>query len=355
MFQAAYCCTAAFIIAEFEASLEWQLFAYLDLAGVGFLGMGSCILILTYSVVFTAAVRLEQGILKKEYLEHLSKWELISTVALVVLTFAASNVRFLLSDAEADVSVCLDILKMRTLIDFSGLAVLYAFQSRVSEYLSEKEIEAIRTMLKSQYDQYRSYQESIELLRIQRHDLKHHIAVLRAETNAEKREEWLDRLEEELNASEIAAPTGNRVLDIMLTVKQGVIKKNGIHFTWVADGTLLDFMHVTDICTILGNALDNAIENVVILDDPKKRLIHLSISLKKDFVFIQMRNYCEREPDWDGKGSIRTTKADKENHGYGIRSIRYTVEKYGGSTQVSWKDEWFELGLLIPRPAGWDK
>lgn len=355
MFQAAYCCTAAFIIAEFEASLEWQLFAYLDLAGVGFLGMGSCILILTYSVVFTAAVRLEQGILKKEYLEHLSKWELVSTVALVVLTFAASNVRFLLSDAEADVSVCLDILKMRTLIDFSGLAVLYAFQSRVSEYLSEKEIEAIRTMLKSQYDQYRSYQESIELLRIQRHDLKHHIAVLRAETNAEKREEWLDRLEEELNASEIAAPTGNRVLDIMLTVKQGVIKKNGIHFTWVADGTLLDFMHVTDICTILGNALDNAIENVVILDDPKKRLIHLSISLKKDFVFIQMRNYCEREPDWDGKGSIRTTKADKENHGYGIRSIRYTVEKYGGSTQVSWKDEWFELGLLIPKPAGWDK
>ena len=140
-------------------------------------------------MVFTAAVRLEQGILKKEYLEHLSKWELISTVALVVLTFAASNVRFLLSDAEADVSVCLDILKMRTLIDFSGLAVLYAFQSRVSEYLSEKEIEAIRTMLKSQYDQYRSYQESIELLRIQRHDLKHHIAVLRAETNAEKREE----------------------------------------------------------------------------------------------------------------------------------------------------------------------
>ena len=112
---------------------------------------------------------------------------------------------------------------------------------------------------------------------------------------------------------------------------------------------------VTELCALLGNALDNAIENVVILDDPKKRLIHLSISLKKDFVFIQMRNYCEREPDWDGKGSIRTTKADKENHGYGIRSIRYTVEKYGGSTQVSWKDEWFELGLLIPRPAGWDK
>lgn len=355
LFQAAYCCAAAFIIAEFGASLEWQFFAYLDHAGLGFTGMSSLILILTYSVVFVAAFRLERGLLKKEYLDNLSKWEMVSTIALVVLTFASSNVRFLLSDAASDISVCFDILRTRTLVDFSGLAVLYAFQSRVNEYLSEKEIEVIRTMLKSQYDQYRSYQESMELIRIQRHDLKHHIAVLRAETDMEKREEWLDRLEEELNTSEIGALTGNRVLDIMLTVKQGVIKKNGIHFTWVADGTLLDFMHVTDICTILGNALDNAIENVVMLDDSKKRLIHLSISLKKDFVLIRMRNYCEQEPDWDGTGSIRTTKADKAKHGYGIKSIRYTVEKYGGSTQVCWRDGWFELGLLIPQPASWDK
>lgn len=356
--QAAYCCAAAFVIAEFGASLEWQLFVYLNQAGLKFPGMESLLLILTYSLIFAAAFRLENGLLKKEYLDDLSKWELISTVVIVILTFTFSNLSFLVSNEASGSQVCLSVMKMRTLVDFSGLAILYAFQSRVSEYLSEKELESIRLMLKSQYEQYRSYQESMELIRIQRHDLKHHIAILRAETDAKKREEWLDMLEEELNNSEIAAPTGNRVLDIMLTIKQRVIKKNHIHFTWVADGALLDFMHVTDICTILGNALDNAIESVVILEDPQKRLIHLSISSKKDFVFIQLRNYCENEPGWDGMGSIRTTKADKRNHGYGIKSIRYTVEKYGGSIQVSWEDDWFELGLLIPKPrssASWDK
>ena len=63
-----------------------------------------------------------------------------------------------------------------------------------------------------------------------------------------------------------------------------------------------------------------------------------------------MQNYCENEPDWDGKGGIYTTKADNRYHGYGIKSIRYTVEKYGGSIQISWKDNWFEMGILIPTP-----
>ena len=267
MQQALYICAAAFVIAEFGASLEWNLFVYLDQAGIGFTIVRNLVLVLTCGLIFMITFRLESGLLKKELLNHLSKWELISTVVLVIVTFAFSNISFLISDASENLSACLNILKMRTLVDFSGLAVLYAFQSRVSEYLSEKEAEAIRIMLKSQYDQYRSYQESMELIRIQRHDLKHHIAVLRAETDRKKREEWLELLEEDLNQNEMAAPTGNRVLDIMLTAKQGVIKKNDIHFTWVADGALLDFIHVTDICTIIGNAMDNAIESVAVLDN----------------------------------------------------------------------------------------
>ena len=83
-------------------------------------------------------------------------WELISTIGLVVMTFALSNINFLISGDILNNEVRLNIFKMRTLIDFSGIAVLYAFQSRVSDYISKKEIATIHTMLKSQYDQYRS-------------------------------------------------------------------------------------------------------------------------------------------------------------------------------------------------------
>ena len=69
----------------------------------------------------------------------------------------------------------------------------------------------------------------------------------------------------------------------------------GVQITCVADGALLNFMHVMDICTIFGNALDNALESVIMLTDPQKRLIHVTVSAQRSFVSIQVLNYCEQE------------------------------------------------------------
>ena len=57
------------------------------------------------------------------------------------------------------------------------------------------------------------------------------------------------------------------------------------------DGTLLDFMDAMDICSIFGNALDNAIEAVMKIKDKEKRLIHITISQVKSFVMIRIQNY----------------------------------------------------------------
>lgn len=348
--QTLYCCATAFIMAEFTASLEWQLYIYLKKFHIHIQGMELLLLIVIYAGMFFAVYYLEGTLLKREFLEELSVWELVSTVALVIMTFALSNVNFLLSDSAFNSDVRLNIFEMRTLIDFTGIAVLYAFQSRVSEYISKKEMENIQTMLKSQYDQYRSYQESLSFLRIQRHDLKHHIALLRAETDLQKREEWLNTLERQLDSDDFTDPTGNHVLDVILSAKGQMMKKGQIHFTCVADGSILDFIHVTDICTIFGNALDNAIESVLMTESIEKRMIHLSLHKRKNFVFIEIQNYCEKEPLWKGK-ELLTTKLDKKGHGYGIKSIRYSAEKYGGNITTEYKDKWFKLCILIPIPA----
>lgn len=345
--QTLYCCATAFMMAEFTSSLEWQILMYLKKWKLRFWGMDLILLIVIYLGMFWAVIHLEKTLLKREFLEELSVWELISTVALALITFALSNINFLISEQPLNNSIRLNIFEMRTLIDFAGIAVLYAFQSRVSEYISKKEMKNIQTMLKSQYEQYRNYQESLEIIRIQRHDLKHHIALLRAETDLQKREEWLDMLENELDSKDFTDPTGNRVLDVILSAKGQIMKKRNIHFTCVADGALLNVMHVTDICTMIGNALDNAIESVLMVETTEKRMIHLSLRQKNDFIFLQIRNYCEKEPVWKGK-ELLTTKNDKKNHGYGIKSIRYSVEKYDGNITTEYKDHWFELGILIP-------
>ena len=137
-------------------------------------------------------------------------------------------------------------------------------------------------------------------------------------------------------------------MDTLIAGKMMNCRANNIKITCVADGDILDFMHVADICTIFGNSLDNAIESVTMIEDPEKRLIHLTISQKKNFVLIQINNYCENHITMKN-GYPVTTKADKADHGFGLKSIRYTVEKYHGTLTFDLKDNWFELKMLIPQ------
>lgn len=344
-----YCCARAFLLAEFVASLEWQLHTYLLYIGADALWIQLALFLVIYGGIFSFIYVLEKPVFSEEYLSQLTLKEFISAAGIVVVVFAFSNLSFVVSNTPFTGVLIPDIFIIRTLVDLGGIAVLYAFQSRIAEYMAEKEKASIHAMLKSQYEQYRNYQDSMELVHIKYHDLKHQIAGLRAETDVEKRKEWLDAMEKELESGELLMKTGNSVLDTILGAKILYARKKDIRITCVADGILLKFMHVTDICTIFGNALDNAVESVVMLEDPKKRLIHVTVSAQKNFVFIQVSNYCEQELKREGGQMPATTKSDKKNHGFGLKSIRYSVEKYGGTVSVDMQRNWFELRILIPQ------
>ena len=94
----------------------------------------------------------------------------------------------------------------------------------------------INAMLKAQYEHYRNYQESIDLINYKYHDLKHQLAGLRAEADPEKRAAWIDAMSKELQAYKPETQTGNRVLDGILDQKMPLIRNNKIKFTCVADG-----------------------------------------------------------------------------------------------------------------------
>jgi sensor histidine kinase regulating citrate/malate metabolism len=102
-----------------------------------------------------------------------------------------------------------------------------------------------------------------------------------------------------------------------------------------------------DICTIFGNALDNAIEYEVQIDDAAQRMIHVSVSKKTSFLCILVENYYEKETEDEAKFR-RTSKKDERYHGFGIRSIRYSVQKYGGYVKINVLDHWFRVEIMIP-------
>lgn len=344
-----YHCAKAFLAAEFTAALEWQIVSLLD----GYCGGLSAVLkmgllFLIYGAVFFLVFRTEAKMQLYKYCQQITGRETFYASCIAVLAFLFSNVSYVALNAPVRMEETAGIFYMRTLGDLCGLAALYAFQTKVCEYIVEKELASVKSMYRKQYDQYRYYQNSMDMIHMKYHDLKHQITGLRGESDEEKRKEWLDRLEEELDENRLIEQTGNHVLDTMLAAKVFQARKNQIRITCVADGKLLNFMHVTDICTIFGNGLDNAIESVVTLEDQTKRIIHVTLSRQKAFILINISNYVDQEPELKNGELPKTSKQDRENHGYGLKSIRQTVEKYQGSMTVQVKNHWFELRILIP-------
>ncbi len=99
------------------------------------------------------------------------------------------------------------------------------------------------------------------------------------------------------------------------------------------------------IYSLLGNALDNAIECLTQVSDASKRVITLDISRCRDMAVIRVQNYTPAPPTLRD-GAIVTTKQNTEEHGYGIKSIKSIAEQYGATvTGVDDLNQTFELLL----------
>ena len=337
----------AFVMAEFLASIEWQIVCFFCTNGMAAIWVRMLLLIGIYGVISFILLKILHAHLPKDGKMNISPKELFSALVIVIAVFAVSNLSFLTSNTPFSGTYSFEIGNIRTLVDLGGIAILYAHLIQCSELRVRKELEAVQSVLQNQYVQYKQSRDSIELINYKYHDLKHQIAVLRSEEDPKKREEFLNRMENEIKQYEAQNKTGNKVLDTVLTTKSLYCTKHGITFTCVADGTLLEFMDVMDICSIFGNALDNAIECELKIPEKEKRLIHVTVSKQKNFLILRFENYYEEELKYK-EGSLVTTKKEKEYHGYGLKSIRYTVNKYEGAVTIDAKDNWFELKILIP-------
>ena len=344
---AVYGVLIAFVAAEFMASIEWQIACYFGIVQSGVRWIEWLVLIVGYGLISVILFKLLHVHLPESGQMDIGWKECLSAFLIAISVFAVSNISYLTINTPFSGRYSFEIANIRTIVDLAGIAILYAHFMQCCEMWARKELEAVQNVLQNQYTQYMQSKDSIELINYKYHDLKHQIAVLRSEEDPGKREAFLDQMEAEIRQYEAQNKTGNKVLDTVLTSKSLYCNKNGITFTCVADGTLLDFMDVMDICSIFGNALDNAIECEMKIADREKRLIHVTVSRQKAFLILRFENYCEEKLQYQD-GNIATTKKDKKYHGYGMKSIRYTVNKYGGAVVIDTKENWFDLKILIP-------
>ena len=347
--EAGYYCARAFISGEFAASLCWQIFFYTkdrflpDYVPVWRWGE----LVVVYGGIFSVIYLIERGLCKDGVNVRINRRELMTVIVITIAVFAVSNMSYLDQNTLFSSPFAGEMFAIRTLVDLSGMAVLYAYHIQTRELQMKFEVDTLQNILEMQYKNYQLSQESIEIVNRKYHDLKHQITLLKAEANSQKSLRYLEEMEQDIRSYEAQNKTGNKVLDAVLTSKSLYCQNHEISLTCVADGTLLDFMAEMDISALFGNVLDNAIESVQKLDEKEKRLIHLSVAEQKSFLRIRVENYTEEKIIFRN-GMPVTTKKDKRLHGYGMKSIQSTVKKYGGSVTTGLRDNWFELRILIP-------
>ena len=220
---------------------------------------------------------------------------------------------------------------------------------KMNRYYKENGI--IEQLLYENKRQYELSKENIDVINRKCHDLKYQISALRTgEDKGILRENAIAEMEKAVMIYDAAVKTDNEVLNTILTEKSLYCESRKIRLSCVIDSGGLDFMDTIDIYTLVGNALDNAVECVEKHADPEKRVISLTISRRNKFLCIQVSNYYENAILMKD-GLPVTSKSDAFQHGYGVKSIKMLVEKYGGALQIDTASNIFTLQTVIPLPS----
>ena len=224
--------------------------------------------------------------------------------------------------------------------------VLILISKTVDERDLKSEVEYLQYAVRQGEKQYEISKDTIDLINVKCHDIKYKINALIA-NNGGNTAEMLNDINESISIYDTKVETGNKILNVLLTEKSLYCEQNGIRFSCMADGEKLSFMGDGDLYCLFGNLIDNALEAVNGIEEKERRVINLVVKCKNDILTIQEENYFDGELRFED-GLPVTTKSDKNYHGFGVRSLKMIVKKYGGELTAHVSNGVFHLNIILP-------
>ncbi|HMM31062.1 MAG TPA: GHKL domain-containing protein [Clostridia bacterium] len=182
-----------------------------------------------------------------------------------------------------------------------------------------------------------------------RHDYRNHIQAMKsyaAQNDVEALRRYLDELDTDLKTVDTAIKTGNRMADAILNSKISLARAK--HITVIADANIPVTLKVSelDLCAVIGNLFDNAIEASLALPE-EQRFIRIYMDMKNTQLYISVTNATAAKKRQKQNGRFHTTKG--EGHGFGLMRIDNIVERYGGYLSRNSEDGAFTTELLLPQ------
>ena len=334
---ASVCYDMALTIAGFSGSTQ----VYSN-APARFDPIPAAIFLEVYALVYWALYQLFARRMKKGEDMDIQRPSLLVLVALTVLVEIVLNAVVIYHKYEnMDLVYYLAASLANVVFSLSVLVLLFSLLFQKS---LEAELEVVYQMWRQEQKQYEISKQTIDLINVKCHDMKHQIRAISRQAAIDPAA--LEEMESVISIYGTIVKTGSQALDIILAEKNLYCQKNGVTISCIADGAKLDFMTDSDIYSLFGNLLDNAIRSVTALE-PDKRVISFSVRAERAFLSINSHNYYGGEVRME-RGLPVSNQAETGYHGFGVKSMALIVEKYGGTISFHAKSQVFNVNILFP-------
>ena len=225
-----------------------------------------------------------------------------------------------------------------------GLILMVQFgimeRARLSRYG-----DMMRELVHQQRMQYEASKESIQLINEKYHDLKHLLRSFQGVVPSEQ----LRKLHQSIEYYDVQVNSGSEVLDVLVTQYMKLCVQQGIALTCSTNHADLSFVEELDLYALVHNALHNAINAVLALPPERERFISLTAERDGNMLTIHMENPCG-EGIVFGEDGLPQTRGNPDEHGFGMRSMMRTAEKYDGTVAVKAEGGIFYLDILLLNP-----
>lgn len=196
---------------------------------------------------------------------------------------------------------------------------------------------------------YKEVENMYRQIRGWRHDYRNHIQVMKsyaASNDMDAIKRYLDELDTDLSTVDVAIKTGNAMADAILNSKISLARSRQIPVTVDAHIPVALKMSELDLCVIIGNLFDNAIEANLPLPE-EKRMIRVYMDMKNTQLYMSFTNMTASKKRVKEGGRFRTTKG--EGHGFGLVRVDDIVARYGGYLSRNSEDGAFTTEILLPQ------
>ncbi len=234
---------------------------------------------------------------------------------------------------------------------FINIIVFVLFTRLSSQLNIKREKDILTSQLYLQQASVKRLETSYNRTRSFRHDIKNHILLMNMLAQQEKYDELKDYLREMsgvIDESAYVRISGISAVDAILNEKMYEAQSKSITTSFDVENLDKNNIQPLDLCVILSNALDNAIEANEKIENKNERYIKLKIHGNEAFSVVSVSNPALQAPKKNTLGGYITTKKERSvNHGFGLKTIESTVKKYRGEMLCKHEDGVFTLVLRL--------